>query len=465
VAQLTVLVPIAPVITNLTGSQTAILDQAVSFAVGATSLIEMNYQWLFNARIIPGATNALFNLSHVQTNSAGVYSVIVANSAGAVTSAPVALTVTVPRPLDLWVSRISGAIADIFGVAYGNGLFVAVGDGGLILTSVDGSTWTDRSVPGFDLHRIAFANGTFVAVGKTGTILTSTDSVAWVHQDSGTMFSLKDVAYGDGVYVAVGVGVFGTQNSIILRSTNAVDWSVEDSGLYNDLNAVTFAQGLFVAAGDNNYDFSRGVASTNGITWVADEFGTSENLRAISYGAGRFIAVGNGGTVQTSLDGGNFSGSVVLAPSITNVVNNAGNHRGITYANGLFVLVGNGGNIFTSVDGETWVFRDSGTAANLHHVAYGNSTFVAVGKSGTILQSGSFAPAQLTVRARPGEGGFELGITGEIGRSYRVQASDKPGASDWLDLFSFKNTDGATTLFLDSAAPNFRQRFYRVVSP
>jgi hypothetical protein len=59
------------------------------------------------------------------------------------------------------------------GVTYGNGLFVAVGEGGTILTSPDGVSWTQRTSPEkSDLLSVAYRNGRFVAVGG-GTILTS----------------------------------------------------------------------------------------------------------------------------------------------------------------------------------------------------------------------------------------------------------------------------------------------------
>jgi hypothetical protein len=58
-------------------------------------------------------------------------------------------------------------------VTYGNGLFVAVGTGGTILTSPDGVNWTVQASGGNHLHSVTYGNGTFVAVGEGGTILTS----------------------------------------------------------------------------------------------------------------------------------------------------------------------------------------------------------------------------------------------------------------------------------------------------
>jgi hypothetical protein len=44
-----------------------------------------------------------------------------------------------------WTERASGTSNWLNGVTYGNGLFVAVGEDGTILTSPDGVTWTQRT--------------------------------------------------------------------------------------------------------------------------------------------------------------------------------------------------------------------------------------------------------------------------------------------------------------------------------
>ena len=51
---------------------------------------------------------------------------------------------------------------------------MAVGRGGAILTSPDGVTWTQRtSGTSRDLNGVAYGNGLFVAVGDFGIIFTS----------------------------------------------------------------------------------------------------------------------------------------------------------------------------------------------------------------------------------------------------------------------------------------------------
>jgi len=57
------------------------------------------------------------------------------------------------------------------------GLFVSVGSSGTILTSTDGTTWTERtSGTSMYLEDITYGNGTFVTVGSSRTILTTDKS-------------------------------------------------------------------------------------------------------------------------------------------------------------------------------------------------------------------------------------------------------------------------------------------------
>jgi len=74
----------------------------------------------------------------------------------------------------IWTKRTSGTKNHLVDVTYGNGIFVAVGLNGTILTSRDGVKWTKRvSGTKSDLGGVTYGNGTFVAVGEDGTILTS----------------------------------------------------------------------------------------------------------------------------------------------------------------------------------------------------------------------------------------------------------------------------------------------------
>jgi hypothetical protein len=106
-------------------------------------------------------------------------------------------------------------------VAYGNGLFVAVGPYGTILTSPDGVSWTRRtSGTSSWLSGVTYGNGLFVAVGMSGTILTSPDGVTWTARTSGTeqlalRRDLRERPLRGG----------GGQDGAILTSPDGVSWT------------------------------------------------------------------------------------------------------------------------------------------------------------------------------------------------------------------------------------------------
>jgi hypothetical protein len=86
-------------------------------------------------------------------------------------------------------------------------------------STVDGTSWsTIVSSTRERLNGIVFANGLYVAVGDAGTIITSHNSVNWTKRYSGTNVSIFGVTYGNGTFIVVGLS--GT----ILSSTNGIDW-------------------------------------------------------------------------------------------------------------------------------------------------------------------------------------------------------------------------------------------------
>jgi hypothetical protein len=65
-------------------------------------------------------------------------------------------------------------------MVFGAGLFVVVGNDGIIQTSADGIAWTSRtSGTANDLYKVYFLNNTFFAIGNNRTLLTSPDGINW----------------------------------------------------------------------------------------------------------------------------------------------------------------------------------------------------------------------------------------------------------------------------------------------
>ncbi|PQJ97192.1 InlB B-repeat-containing protein [Chromatium okenii] len=269
---------------------------------------------------------------------------------------------------------------DLYSVAYGNGLFVAVGDTGVILNSTDGISWTTpTSVTGNMLNRVIWGGGQFVAVGESGTVLTSTNGSSWqVRRSSGV--DLNDVTWGGNQFVAVG------DSGTILTSSDGVTWTTRTSGTPNPLMGMTWSGSQFVAVGYSGTILT----SSDGMTWTVRSSGTADALGDVIWSGSQFVAVGGTGTILTSPDGVTWTARTSGAGGFWLF--------GVTWnGNQFVVLVFDGaGTILTSPNGINWTPQTSGITNALSGMTWNGSQFVAVGNSGTILISPPI-PQTLTV--------------------------------------------------------------------
>ena len=93
----------------------------------------------------------------------------------------------------IWTTRTSnfGSNTSIRSVAYGNNLWVAVGYGGQLRTSIDGTTWTTRTSnvgTSTRINSVAFGNNLWVIGGGESSnpsqLRTSTDAITWTTRTS-----------------------------------------------------------------------------------------------------------------------------------------------------------------------------------------------------------------------------------------------------------------------------------------
>ena len=84
----------APTITTQPIAQTAAVNGSANFSVTATGDPTLTYQWLKDDVEISGALSATLALANVQAADAGIYTVIVTNGVGSVTSSGAALVIT-----------------------------------------------------------------------------------------------------------------------------------------------------------------------------------------------------------------------------------------------------------------------------------------------------------------------------------------------------------------------------------
>ncbi len=115
---------ILPVIFAPLASQTAEAESTVSLVVSAGGVPPLTYQWFFNSTNNVGVTtNYVLTLLNIQPGQAGTYSVVVANTFGAVTSSPAMLQVIPPverRPVPGF--KLTGETASLLNVDYADSL-------------------------------------------------------------------------------------------------------------------------------------------------------------------------------------------------------------------------------------------------------------------------------------------------------------------------------------------------------
>ncbi len=301
-----------------------------------------------------------------------------------------------------------------------SGVYVAVGPGGAIFTSIltpnvagplspsQGNatmTWTRASTPaGFseDLLAVtAFSYGTsaynpglassvFVAVGRGGSILRSTDGLNW-QQVTGVPASsnLNAIAVSGSFFIAVG------DAGVVLTSSDSLNWTLNTNALAastNTLNQIHCVGATCVAVGANGTTLW---TANSGGGWSLYPYG-SNNWTGIAYGNNNVnadalvtapnglltinpaaaaintwvVVDGNGNYAYTNTVGG-WAGTGAIAPSIV----------AIDYTS-RFLALDAAGNTYGSEDGVSW--RSVGTSSLLDAVDLraNGAGFVAIGRSG-----------------------------------------------------------------------------------
>jgi hypothetical protein len=76
----------APQISKQLTNTVILKGKTISFSIAATGIAPLQYQWKFNGKTIPAATDSTLTLKNVQSNQAGAYTVSISNQAGTTNS-------------------------------------------------------------------------------------------------------------------------------------------------------------------------------------------------------------------------------------------------------------------------------------------------------------------------------------------------------------------------------------------
>jgi hypothetical protein len=378
-----------------------------------------------------------------------------------------------------WSLRSSNQSYDLYGVAAGAGVFVALGSAGTLLRSLDAASWTQcyPSLPTFHgplvygggrflspcgsnvlssvdgaawtlknvgttnyLEAAVYSNGRFVAAGDHGTLVTSTNGEAWTVCNSGTGVELLAATSSSNLFVVVG------RQGTVLTSTDGVHWTKQPTVVYSpDLGRVAYGNGNFVAL---DIVYSSVYSSSNAVDWVRHTIDASGGFSQVAFGGGLFVLVGNTGTIYTS------DNLVNWIPRVPGTRVNT--FVDVQYCLGRFIALGTGGAILSSLNGTDWNYYSQAPAWGLNSIVFGKNSFFLVANHGSILESDPVVG--LGWQAGPTAG---VQLVGLEGCTYQIEAADdlhKP--NPWTPVATISLTNSPTT-WLDPQSAGLSRRFYR----
>ena len=287
-----------------------------------------------------------------------------------------------------WTNRLSGLSHALNDVIWDGDVFVAVGDAGTILTSVDGIDWVAKqSGTTAGLNAVASYGPEIFAVGDETVLLSTDHGESWSEKEK--HFVLTDLRAVDitSSQVVVSGFSYGLAGGIISRSEDRGDtWHFADIWSAGD---IIYRNGRYVAPIGNYFSSRARVAvSSDGSMWneiiVRDE---GAGLFAIVHDGSQFIAAGSGGAVFTSLDGINWTELETSVPVVS--------YMGAAWSGSRLVLAGGSmcgllypctaslGEVpvgISSTDGGlSWEMFNIDGDYRSHGLAWGDGRFVSVG--------------------------------------------------------------------------------------
>ncbi len=212
--------------------------------------------------------------------------------------------------------------ANCTGVAYGNGLYVAILSAGYIYQSADGNSWTkvvDAGIPAGTFTSISFGAGYFVVVGNSGLIISSANGLNWSSRTSSTTQNLTNVQFLQGAFYVTGM------NTTLRRSTDGINFSsiTIGAGTATDMFInITYGSSTFVISARNSGGSGMYVyKSTTGLSnsWSFQDLGFG-TVNRIQYINDRFFVFQAGNKVITSTNASTWTD---VTASITLMLPNA----------------------------------------------------------------------------------------------------------------------------------------------
>ncbi len=249
-------------------------------------------------------------------------------------------------------------------------------------------------------YSVAYGDGVYIAVGSYGTIVKSTDGRNWKLIESSYNYNydpsmilkglesnpnpensiydtLYDVVYGKNIFVTAGY------NTIYYSEDKGDSWHASnlEYGDYS-LRQITFLNNIFYATGYNDSGYAVLLSSSDGINWNVVHTEPDTNTSLIAPVCGQvdenplyLMVLRNRSTNGFNRMYISWDGEFWIQPEYYEGLEGCRIER-VTYGGGFFAAVGsinNRGTIWLSLDGSEWTSQDLplSTSSVLNNIAYG----------------------------------------------------------------------------------------------
>ncbi len=207
----------------------------VAFARDRFFAFQRDYPWGVYASTDGATSRALFSGTHLNAAAYGAGTYVLAGDYG---------VIFFSSDGTAW-TRVAGAVlSTVTDLVFAQNLFVAATATNAVLTSPDGSNWTQQTIPAVGASsgaRIAYGNGHFLLLRADGESLTSADGISWTARST-VAWSPAALAFANGAFVATAAG------GALYTSTDGINWTARDTHASTTLDGLAFGNGQWVAA-------------------------------------------------------------------------------------------------------------------------------------------------------------------------------------------------------------------------
>jgi hypothetical protein len=264
-------------------------------------------------------------------------------------------------------------------VASGTNLFAGTYDGGVFLSTNNGTSWSQTGLTNTNVHALA-VSGTnlFAGTGWAGVFLSTDNGTSWTAVNTGLTNTNVYALAVSGTNLFAGTLYNGR---VFLSTNNGTSWTAASTGLPTNISVYALAvSGTNLFAG--TYGGGVFLSTDNGTSWTAVNTGlTNTNVYALAVSGtnlfagtspgGVFLSTDNG-TSWTAVNTGLTNTSVrALAVSGTNLF--AG-----TYLGGVFLSTNNG---------TSWIAVNTGLTTNVVYSFAVSGTNLFAGGGGVFLST------------------------------------------------------------------------------